>query len=116
MIYHTLEHVEYEIICEQQYNGSFGYTDIFGRSSQLLADFVIVCNTYFLNTALLNEDRAYLFAVPPGIHAMDVPYTFYNGPSAEVESPDIAQAMQQYFVSFTENGIPQALGLPTILP
>lgn len=47
---------------------------------------------------------------------MDVPYTFYNGPSAEVEYPSVALAMQQYFTSFAENGVPQASGLPTVIP
>ncbi|KAK4556861.1 hypothetical protein LTR86_005841 [Recurvomyces mirabilis] len=103
-----------EVLYPPIYDGSYGYTDIFARSSQLVADVVIVCNTYFLDKAFQNKTRAYLFGVPPGLHAMDVPYTFYNGPSSEVKSPDVALAMQRYFTSFAGTGVPRASGLPTI--
>ena len=68
-----------------------------------------------MNTAFKEQNHVYLFGVPPGIHAMDVPYTFYNGPSSEVADPDLALAMQQYITSFAESGIPRASGLPTML-
>ena len=46
---------------------------------------------------------------------MEVPYTFYNGPSTEVEAANVALAMQQYFTTFAESGVPQAAGLPTMI-
>jgi carboxylesterase type B len=44
---------------------------------------------------------------------MDVPYTFYNGPDpAEVISPQIAMALQEYITNFAEKGTPNGPGVP----
>ncbi len=59
--------------------------------------------------------------MPPGLHGQDVPYTFYNRPSANDNSSSdlpnaslrlpavnqsIAEALQKYIVTFTASGAP----------
>ena len=79
---------------------------------------IISCNTDYLNRAYRGKTYAYRFSVPPALHGLDVPYTFYNGPNAIVYPslgvPDqsIAEALQKYIVSFTATGVPSGENLP----
>jgi carboxylesterase type B len=52
------------------------------------------------------------FAVFPGIHGEDVPYTFANGNNPSIANLAIATAMQEYFTSFAINGVPKGQGIP----
>lgn len=54
------------------------------------------------------------FSVPPGVHAQDTEYTFYNGPGTNdaymTYNATVAQALQQYIISFTKTGTPNGGG------
>lgn len=73
------------------------------RAKIIVKESSFSCNTRFLAVAYANETLNYRFQVPPGIHGMDLPFTFYHD-DATVASADLAQAMQLYFTSFVETG------------
>lgn len=60
--------------------------------------------------------------MPPALHGQDIAYTFYNEPNSLSEvarpgspgSPDksIAEALQNYIVSFTATGVPSSGNSP----
>ncbi|KAL8674755.1 MAG: hypothetical protein Q9168_000839 [Polycauliona sp. 1 TL-2023] len=88
------------------------YEDDIGRSSETIAESTFVCNTVYLERAFGNQTYTYQFSVPPALHGQDVPYTFFNGPSTEVESEMTAVALQEYITSFAETGVPSGPSLP----
>jgi carboxylesterase type B len=88
------------------------YTNSIGRGAQAKGDIVILSNAYILNKAYANETYSYRFSVYPALHGQDVPYTFYNGPSPDVESPDVATILQGYITRFAMTGSPNGPGLP----
>lgn len=96
------------------FDGSYGYTSPIQRAVMTVQDFNIQCNTLFLTSALQNGTFNYVFAVPPALHGQDVAYSFYDdgaaGPDQAVENPQLAVAMQEYFASFVESGVPAAEG------
>ncbi|KAI0140330.1 Alpha/Beta hydrolase protein [Pestalotiopsis sp. NC0098] len=87
------------------FNGSYGYTDEFGRAMVTIQDVTIVCNTRYLASAM--SDRAYgiKFAVPPGIHGQETNYVFQNGVTNGVVTA-VADRLQEYIVSFVMNSAP----------
>ncbi|OXV09623.1 hypothetical protein Egran_02614, partial [Elaphomyces granulatus] len=93
------------------FNGSMPYTDDLGRASVLTGEFVLACNTFYLDTAFLNETYAYIFSVPPALHGNDLPYTFYAGPygsqyDSVLFNTTVAAVLQDYITSFAVNGRP----------
>lgn len=89
------------------------YTDQIGRASAAVAEVTFTCNAYYLDKAYQNHTYAYLFAIPPGIHGEDIPYTYFNGPNkAEVVSDPTAIALQEYITHFAEYGTPNEQGVP----
>ncbi len=56
--------------------------------------------------------------MPPALHGLDIPYTFYTGPNSTsipglgIPDQSIAEALQQYIVSFTATGVPSGKNLP----
>lgn len=97
------------------FSGKYGYEDQLGRLTQTLADALIDCNTFYLDKAFEsnNASYAYLFSVPPGVHASDLPYTFLDPdePGLTVNST-LAQLMQGYFANFATTGSPNSARLP----
>lgn len=102
----------------QVFDGSYGYTTQIQRLTTTIQDLLFQCNTLFLTAAFRNQTHNYMFAVPPALHGMDVAYTFYDdeGASETVFNPEVAIAMQEYFTSFSETGVPVAAGQPEFLP
>ncbi|KAF2194226.1 alpha/beta-hydrolase [Zopfia rhizophila CBS 207.26] len=41
-------------------------------------DAIILCNKYYLHNAYQDKTYSYKFSVPPGLHGVDISYTFYN--------------------------------------
>lgn len=108
------------------YSGTYGYTDSVARSALLVSDLVFQCNTDYLNRAF-NQTYAYAFNIAPGLHGQDVAYTYYTKGSSEVGNTStnpltvvnnvtVALAMQDYFLSFTEHGVPRSSLAPTMRP
>ncbi|KAI9932510.1 hypothetical protein ASPWEDRAFT_22285 [Aspergillus wentii DTO 134E9] len=90
------------------YNGSYGYTNPFERLSLTTSDVVFQCNTDYLNRAFKGQTHAYMFSIPPAIHAQDVPYTFFSGNHSTVANATVALAMQDWFTSFVQTGTPRS--------
>ncbi|KAJ5344448.1 hypothetical protein N7452_002452 [Penicillium brevicompactum] len=108
------------------YNGTFGYADSVARSALFVSDMLFQCNTNYLNRAY-NQTYPYVFNIAPGLHGQDAAYGFYNEGNTEVSSTStnplvavsnvtVALAMQDYFLSFTEHGVPTSSLAPTIKP
>ena len=94
------------------FDGSYGYTDYLSQLNFVFTESLFSCNTNYLARAFLNQTYNYLFSVPPGIHAEDVAYTFYNGPTSLVSNQTLAVALQEYITSFATNGVPSGPSLP----
>lgn len=89
---------------------AMGYRDQIGRAAAMISEVSFTCNTFYLDKAFANDTFSYLFAIPPALHGEDVPYTYY--PSAGVEVPAIAIALQEYITRFAETGNPNVQGVP----
>lgn len=75
------------------------------RACALVSEQAFTCNTRYLATAFGNETFNYRFQVPPGAHAQDVPWTFYNGNTTNL-NPTMTKMMQVYFTNFAKHGNP----------
>ncbi|KAI1770985.1 alpha/beta-hydrolase [Hypoxylon cercidicola] len=81
------------------------------RAARLASDVGFACTTRYLARARGNQTYNYVFAYPPGWHAGDLPYLFFNG---DTSSPDnglpvdaaLAYELQDYVVSFARIGDP----------
>ncbi|KAL8951891.1 MAG: hypothetical protein Q9222_002166 [Ikaeria aurantiellina] len=93
-------------------SASTPYKDNIGRASMTISESTFVCNTLYLDLAFGNNTYAYQFSVPPALHGQDVPYTFFNGPNAQVLSDATANALQAYITSFATTGVPSGSGIP----
>lgn len=87
------------------------YPSQFLRGVQLVSDVDFSCTTRYLALALENRTHNYIFAVPPGYHAQDTAYTFFNGDSSTLNDgvavdPALAAALQDYIVGFAATGVP----------
>ncbi|KAI9882271.1 MAG: hypothetical protein M1823_005983 [Watsoniomyces obsoletus] len=114
------------------YDGSQGYTDPLQRLALLISEAFYSCNSLYLGRAFGSKAFGYIFSLPPGLHAVDVPYTFYTGlePSGEqgsdppaslielslsygrVAVPELAIALQKYITEFVASGVPGGYKLP----
>jgi carboxylesterase type B len=96
-------------------SGQQGYVDQLGRVEMTIAEALIVCNAYSLDTAFesKNDSFAYEFTVPPGLHAEDLPYTFLDPDEPESGvNITLARLMQTYFTNFAVTGSPNSGILP----
>ena len=99
------------------FNGSYGYTNQLERTSLLVSEFAFTCNTRYLDLALFNKTYSYYFTVPPGVHGVDVPYTFFNGDTMTSDdglpvNATVAKALQHYVTEFAMTGKPNEAGVP----
>ncbi|KAL2794574.1 Alpha/Beta hydrolase protein [Aspergillus keveii] len=88
------------------FNGNSGYRTRLERGALTLSDFIFQCNTDYINRAFRGRSFAYRISIPPGTHAQDLPYTFYNGPSQAVANDTVALILQDYITSFAKTGVP----------
>lgn len=88
------------------------FPDTIARSALELSELSFTCNTRFLDLAFGNKTYSYYFAIPPGLHGMDIPYTYYNGPSPSVINATAAIALQDWIVTFAEDGMPSSPDVP----
>ena len=54
----------------------------------------------------------YIFSIPPALHASDLPWTFYDGESPDVDD-SIATTFQKYLLNFVWKGNPKGPDLPS---
>ncbi|KAF7595443.1 hypothetical protein BBP40_006065 [Aspergillus hancockii] len=97
-------------------DGNHGYRSWVERVSLVLSDICFQCNSYYVNHAYENNSFSYLFSIPPAIHWLDQPYTFYiKGQKSAVELPlfqvaneTLAYILQDYLTSFARTGKPSS--------
>lgn len=94
------------------------FTTTFNRLSQTIGDWICSCNTRYLAKAYAGKAYGYVVSIPPGIHAVDLPLTFwrtdlniYNLIQIDLDlnfltSKNIATGFQSYFTSFARSGNP----------
>ncbi|GAB1191528.1 hypothetical protein APSETT444_000707 [Aspergillus pseudonomiae] len=95
-------------------DGTYGYRGWVERVSSVLSDICFQCNSYHLNHAYKNSTYSYVFSIPPAMHWMDHPYSFYikgAKPLAEsllfqVTNETVAFILQDYVTSFVQTGKP----------
>lgn len=121
----SASHIE-EVLYPEVFDGSYGYTSQFERGLITFQELFFTCNSPMLSWGLQNRTYNYIFAVPPGVHAQDVPYTFYNGPETSVGGitpppttpAEIAVAgiLQSWIATFVTRGTPRAGGVQSFEP
>lgn len=121
----SASHIE-EVLYPEVFDGSYGYTSQFERGLITFQELFFTCNSPMLSWGLQNRTYNYIFAVPPGVHAQDVPYTFYNGPETSVggitpppTTPaeiNIAGILQSWIATFVTRGTPRAGGVQSFEP
>ncbi|KAI1660386.1 alpha/beta-hydrolase [Daldinia decipiens] len=97
--------------------GKYPWKTQAGRAERLASDISFACTTQYLSRARGNDTFNLVFTHPPGWHADDVPYVFFNG---DTSTPDnmspvsgrLATQLQAYIVAFTRTGDPNASGGP----
>ncbi|KAL6862244.1 alpha/beta-hydrolase [Trichoderma novae-zelandiae] len=97
------------------YNGSQPYTTDVDREILMANEmyFAAAHQSLLQSTSHRGtEVYAWEFSVFPAIHGSDIPYTFYDGPTAGVD-PHVASIMQHAIAGFAKSGVPDAgpLGL-----
>ena len=103
------------------FDGTLPYSDQLNRAILFVSEYIITCKTNWLDRAFKNDTYGYVFSVPPGVHAQDTQYTFYNGPGTGdmygTYNTTVALALQQYITSFAMAGTPNGgPGFPTFPP
>lgn len=103
----------------EDFTGTFGYTTELERTEVLASEALVTCNANALLKAFASTPASqsrtangtangYLFAVSPGIHALDTSYTFFNGPFTDIfgdkVDENLANQMQSIFVNFAITG------------
>lgn len=96
-------------------SGTTPYKSELARATLIASEYTFVCNTRYLATSVANRTHNYRFQVPPGYHATDIPYTFFNGNATGVVS-GLATQMQAYFTQFAATGNPNAATSPVHWP
>jgi carboxylesterase type B len=100
------------------FSGAQPYTSHLERAILTASESLITCNTYALNIAFKLCTSAYVFDVLPGVHAQDIPYTYYVGDGSDtaVSNTTVAYALQDYITSFAVDGHPRSVvkGVPAI--
>jgi len=88
------------------------FPDQISRSALALSELSFTCNTRYFDTAFKNKTYSYFFSIPPGLHGSDIPYTYFNGPSSSVVNSTAAIALQDWIVTFAEDGKPKSPDVP----
>ncbi|KAB8201149.1 Alpha/Beta hydrolase protein [Aspergillus parasiticus] len=103
-------------------DGKYGYRGWVERVSSALSDIWFQCNSYHLNHAYSNSTYTYVFSIPPAMHWMDHPYSFYiksakplvENPLFQVTKETVAFILQDYVTSFVQTGKPTSSLAPPL--
>lgn len=116
----SARHIE-DVLYPPIFDGSYGYRNHFERGVITFQELAFTCNAPMLSWAMGNHTNNYIFAAEPGLHAQDVPYTFYNGAETGVggitaapTTPSevrIAGILQSWIATFVTRGKPTASGV-----
>ncbi|KAI1851388.1 hypothetical protein JX265_000378 [Neoarthrinium moseri] len=99
------------------FDGTYPWYSQYGRAVQMNTDLYFACSTNYLAKAYDNESHNYIFAYPPGYHANDVAYVFFNGDTSSLNNgfpinATLAYELQDYIVQFAKAGNPNTDSLP----
>jgi carboxylesterase type B len=102
-------------------DGTYPWMTEFSRAVRLGSEAFFTCSTRYLATALGNNTWNSIFAYPPGYHAQDLAFVFFNGDVSTLVdgvavSSEIAYAIQDHLVSFAVNGDPNYDGAAVTWP
>ncbi|GKZ35877.1 hypothetical protein AbraIFM66950_006677 [Aspergillus brasiliensis] len=93
-------------------SGALGYSSPLERASVFISDAFFQCKNVYLD-AVFDTVYASVFSVPPGLHAQDVAFNFYDHsqPDAAVGmfNESLALTMQDYIITFVKQGIPSSV-------
>lgn len=109
----ALSHVV-DVLYPINFDGAKNYTyaGTIQRQAFALAEYVVGCNANSLDRAFEGKSYGYLFDVPPAIHGQDLSSTFFgaatSAPSTSPINATVAEALQDYILSFTMTGLPTA--------
>ena len=67
------------------------------------------CNTFYHDRAYNDQTHAYKLSVLSALRGQDIPYTFFNGPNAQVKSDATAIVLHECIATFAETGVPSGL-------
>lgn len=123
----TKKNLDYvtETLYPAVFDGSYGYTDPFRRTANMRGDVIIVCKKLPVLTAYQHKAYSYQFSVPPGLHGLDVEYTFYNDEGARgynpatlsgIVSEESAHTYQRWITDFVTSGQPKNVNGLVSLP
>ncbi|KAI9824842.1 MAG: hypothetical protein M1819_000794 [Sarea resinae] len=93
------------------YDGTYPWTTPQERAKLLVEESDFSCATNAFARAFDNETYNYMFSVSPGIHGIDLLWTFYDGPgltSLIVKNGTVATDLQSYITAFASNGNPNS--------
>lgn len=98
-------------------DGTYPWTTQFGRTVVIATELNFACTARYLSTAYYGKVNAYIFGYPPGFHAGDVSYEFFNGDATQLINGvpinvTIAQNLQDTLVNFAQTRNPSVKGLP----
>ncbi|KAH8673786.1 Alpha/Beta hydrolase protein [Xylariales sp. PMI_506] len=96
-------------------DGTYPWETEFARAVKIGTEAFFACSTRFLAVALGNNTYNGIFAYPPGYHAQDLAYFFFNGDTTTTDDglpvePTIAYAMQDYYMTFVKTADPNYSG------
>lgn len=87
---------------------------LWDRTTTLIGDIMFACNAQVLASSYATHNDAtyrYIFAVPPGAHGDDVPFTFYsegdNPSDVAVANTTVASVLPNVIASLAISGVPQ---------
>lgn len=106
----SLSYIQY-VLYPPVFDGSYGYRTQMGRTDLTIGDVAIVCNARYLDHAFPGQ-YAYEFTVPPGFHAEDTSYVFYDSGADPGVNITLAVLLQRYITRFADTGNPNGPGLP----
>ena len=96
------------------YIGGPSNESLWERTTSLIGDILFDCNAQIIASSYAAHENAayrYVFSVPPGEHAEDVPYSFYsegdNPSDTLVISLAVANVLPNIITSLAVSGIPQ---------
>lgn len=96
-------------------DGTYPWTSEFLRAVRIGTEIQFACSARYLSLAFQNATYDSIFAYPPGYHAQDVPFVFFNGDTTTLDdglpvSATVAHAIQDHIMAFTNTGNPNYLG------
>ncbi|KAH6654298.1 Alpha/Beta hydrolase protein [Truncatella angustata] len=110
-----------DVVWPDVLDGTYPWTTEFARAVRIGTEIQFACSARYLSAAFKNATYDYIFAYPPGYHAQDVPFVFFNGDTTTLNNglpvdPTIAHAIQDHIVTFTLTGDPNYIGQAVTWP